>query len=153
MYTNNSTFFKDFLASNFFYLTSEIWPTCSAVACPQFYNSSTIDWTQLSTKASIYVKQSLYFWIIVKLSSYRSIGLCINIIYILFIVELSYEDQIQNVNTTLKSFGLSVILCTFLADNKSIHQTKILFFLHSIPFYGNARTIDLTFYDIIIHSI
>ena len=104
-------------------------------------------------KTSIYTKQSLNFWIIIKQSSYRPIGLRNNIIYCIFIVDRLYEDQKRNVHTQFHSFGIFVILWTVFIVNVSMYQTECLFFLHSIIIYVNNQTIDLTQYDIIIYMI
>ena len=97
--------------------------------------------------------QSLRFWIMISILRYCSIGLRSNIIYGIFIFKLSYEDKKRNVSNIVWSFDTSVISCTVSIVNKSIHQTKRLFLLHSIHLYVNARTIVQLKYNIIIYTI
>ena len=87
LYPHFSTlFFRSYSAAKF-YLTSKSRPTRSSSACPPLSKSPTINKPQQSTKASIYARKSLNFWIIIELPSYHSIGPHSNIIYYLFIVE------------------------------------------------------------------
>ena len=97
--TQTKVLFRAFLAVNFLILSRKSRPTCSAVSCSPFSKSQTINQPQQSTESSIYAKQSLDFRIIIKKSSYRSIGLHNIIIHGLFIVKRSYKDQRQNVST------------------------------------------------------
>ena len=98
-------------------------------------------------------QKSTNIWITTKLLSYHLINLGSNIIYVLFIVELSYEDLIRNLSNIVCFFDLSLTSYTVLIVNWSIHQTKRLFFFHLIRFYINARTIDLHKYNIILYAI
>ena len=115
--------------------------------------SPTSYYPQQSKKSSIYYEQSLNFCIIVEWSIYRSIGIRSNIIYGLLVVEQSYEDQSQNLNTQFLSFGFSVILWTISIVNRSIHRTKHLFLFNLIRLYVNTQTIDQNKYDYIIYTI
>ena len=132
-----------------FYLTSKIRPTYSALACKTFSKSPSIYQPQQLTKASIYAK-STNIWIITKLLSYHLINLGSNRIYVLFIVELSYEDQIRNLSNIVWFFDLSLTSYNVLIVISSINQTKPSFILHSIISYVNAQTIVKPKYDIII---
>ena len=140
--TQIAVLFRAFLSSNCFIRPRKSCPTCSESSRTQFSKSSTSDQPQRSTKASIYLKQSLDFRIIIKRSSYRRIGLSSNIIYGLFIIEISYEYQRRNVGNIDQYFNLSVISCLVSIVNKSINRTKLQFFLHSIRLYINAQTIN-----------
>ena len=85
----------------------------------------------LKNTASISAKQSLYFWLIMKLSRYCSIGLRSNRIYNLFISERSYKYLIRNISNKFWYFHDHMLL---------IHKTKILFFLHLFLIYINDQT-------------
>ena len=124
-----------------------------AASCPPFFESPTICQPQLSKKSSIYAEQSLDFWIIVKILSYRSIGLCTTSVYCLFVVEQLYEDKRRNVGNKVQFLNLYVISCTVFIVNWSMLWTKILFFLNSIHFYVKSWTIVQPKYDIIIYKI
>ena len=131
-------------------LTFKIWLRCSSAACPSFSKLPTINWTQWSTKALFSSEQSLNFRIIMNLSSYRLNNLRSNRIYDIFIVEWSYEYQIQNVSTQLIYFHDHML---FFIINWLMHRNKLIFFLRLIRIYVNNQTISQPFYDIIIYRI
>ena len=71
--------------------------------------SPTRDQPQQLTKGSIYAKQGLNYWIIIKKLIFCSIGLGSIIIYGLSIVKQSYEYQRLNVSTQFQSSNISEI--------------------------------------------
>ena len=93
-------------------------------------------------KHSISAKQNLNFRIIIERPSYRLIGILSNIIYGLFVVDLSYEYQNRNVSNIVRSLDISVASCTILIVNRSIHGTQLLVFLHLIHLYVISQNKD-----------
>ena len=93
--------FEPFQQPTFLDDPQNLWPTCSAAACPPFSKSPTINISQLSKRDSIFAEKSLDFRIIIERSSYSCIGRRSDILYDLLVVGRSYEDQIRNVSNSV----------------------------------------------------